>query len=246
MSTSQASLRPSRPPTSSKEQPPPLPSPPETVMKAPQLPVSRRVSQRLPAPTVITNNDLVAERNGDSRTMKSATPPLLSPPFGAVELSVVPPTRAGDDSSGSRSISPIEEEPWSTPGTEYSSDSRFRRRSDTALWTPQSVSQGRNYRASCHVDRFGGVSPRECLHEVRARCHDCRVLPMFRATAQHLHHTYQPSCRKDRTVPGNDTLCITALLSLVALRWPKSTWPKRMKKKDSTKSSAWHQKSPRW
>lgn len=159
MSTSQASLRPSRPPTSSKEQPPPLPSPPETVMKAPQLPVSRRVSQRLPAPTVITNNDLVAERNGDSRTMKSATPPLLSPPFGAVELSVVPPTRAGDDSSGSRSISPIEEEPWSTPGTEYSSDSRFRRRSDTALWTPQSVSQGRNYRASCHVDRFGGVSP---------------------------------------------------------------------------------------
>ncbi|EMF12718.1 uncharacterized protein SEPMUDRAFT_108191 [Sphaerulina musiva SO2202] len=101
----------------------------------------------------------IAERNGDSRTMKSATPPLLSPPFGAVELSVVPPTRAGDDSSGSRSISPIEEEPWSTPGTEYSSDSRFRRRSDTALWTPQSVSQGRNYRASCHVDRFGGVSP---------------------------------------------------------------------------------------
>lgn len=91
--------------------------------------------------------------------MKSASPPLISPPFGAVELSVVPPTRAGDDSSGSRSISPIEEEPWSTPGTEYSSDSRFPHRSDTAQWTSRSVSQGRIYRASCHVDRLGGVSP---------------------------------------------------------------------------------------
>ena len=146
-------------PTSSKQQHPPLPSPPKSAEKPPQLPVSL-ASQSQPSPSVITNDNLVAEVYGNSRTMKKSMPPTLPPPpAGAVELSVVPPTRAGDDSGGSRSISPIEEEPYSTPGTEYSSGSHYRRGSDTAITNSRGVSPVEIRRAKSQMDRLRGPSP---------------------------------------------------------------------------------------
>lgn len=84
----------------------------------------------------------------------SPTPPT------AIELSTVPPTRAGDESSRSRSISPIEEEPSSTPGTEYSvSPMRTRRGSDDAKANSRDVSPVEVRRAKSQLDRLRGVSP---------------------------------------------------------------------------------------
>ncbi|GIZ48572.1 hypothetical protein CKM354_001162600 [Cercospora kikuchii] len=81
---------------------------------APQLPPVSSIPRLPPCPSVITNDNLVAEVNGNARAISAF--PLNEP---LVELSTLPPTRAGEESSRSRSISPIEEVP-STPGTEYS------------------------------------------------------------------------------------------------------------------------------